>query len=214
MAPERGFPLFPLEIVALPTEDVPLHIFEERYRTMIGECLENESEFGIVWAEADSVGDAAGVHTIGCAMRIAQVLERDDEGRLNISCVGTRPFAVIEMTDAEPYPAGVIEFLADEPEETDPELVSEAHDAYRAIVELATGRDPDPSELEGLSAYEMAAKIDFGPAAKQGLLGLRSESGRLRLFTQLTRALIKRLELADAARERARVNGKVRFDWR
>ena len=69
----RDFPLFPLGLVALPTEVVPLHIFEERYKTMINECLADDSEFGIVWLSDD------GLQEIGCACRVERVLERDDE---------------------------------------------------------------------------------------------------------------------------------------
>jgi Lon protease-like protein len=66
----RDFPLFPLGLVALPTELVPLHIFEERYKTMIGRCLDEGSEFGIVWMAED------GLRPIGCACEIAEVVER------------------------------------------------------------------------------------------------------------------------------------------
>jgi len=78
----EGFPLFPLGIVALPGEGVPLHIFEQRYRTMVAECLERSREFGIVW-----VGEE-GSRPVGCAMEITEVLERMDDGRLNIVAVG------------------------------------------------------------------------------------------------------------------------------
>ena len=86
----RHFPLFPLGLVALPHEYVPLHIFEPRYRTMIAECLEQEREFGIVWTGDD------GRRPIGCAMRIDRVLERMEDGRLNILTQGTRPFRIVE----------------------------------------------------------------------------------------------------------------------
>src|SRR5687767_3830075 len=95
-------PLFPLDTVALPSELVPLHIFEERYKTMIGECLEDESEFGIVWLTDD------GLRANGCACEVAQVLERLPDGRMNIVCRGTRPFRVVEQVDDAPYPAGIV----------------------------------------------------------------------------------------------------------
>src|SRR6516164_3347291 len=84
------FPLFPLGLVALPEELLPLHIFEERYKMMMNLCLREEREFGIVWLSDD------GLREIGCACRIEQVLERDDEGRMNILTRGTRPFRVVE----------------------------------------------------------------------------------------------------------------------
>src|SRR5918998_1459513 len=137
VAPVRDFPLFPLGLVALPSELIPLHIFEERYKTMIGRCLEEESEFGIVW-------------------------------------------------------------LADE--------------AYADLVREATDRTPDAEELAEMTAYEMAATVEFGLDAKQGLLDLRSETARLKLVTRLFRAAIKRLEFVERAEARARSNGRVHFE--
>jgi Lon protease-like protein len=201
----QDFPLFPLGIVALPHELVPLHIFEERYRTMIGECLERGSEFGIVWA-----GDE-GVRPVGCAVEITEVLERMEDGRMNILTRGTRPFRIVDEQHDLPYPAGTVEFLLDKKEQSDGKTVAAAHEAYGALVEQATDRAPDADELTSMSAYEMAATVDFGLDAKQGLLDLRSENARLRLVTRLFRAASKRLDFIERAQERARSNGKVRF---
>jgi Lon protease-like protein len=201
----RDFPLFPLAIVALPNELVPLHIFEQRYRTMIGECLERGTEFGIVWA-----GDE-GVRPIGCAVEITEVLERMEDGRMNILTRGTRPFRIVDEQHDLPYPAGTIEFLADKAEQADTKTKAAAHEAYGSLVEQATDRVPDAEELDAMSAYEMAATVDFGLEAKQGLLDLRSENARLRLVTRLFRAASKRLDFIERAQARARSNGKVRF---
>jgi Lon protease-like protein len=201
----RDFPLFPLDLVALPHELVPLHIFEERYKEMIGECLEQGSEFGIVWAADD------GLRPVGCAMEIAEVLERMEDGRLNILTRGTRPFRIVDKQDDLPYPAGTIEFLVDKEESTDPETAASAHEAYGVLVEQATDRTLEPDELAAMSAYQMAATVDFGLDAKQGLLDLRSENARLRLVARLFRAAAKRLDFMERAQERARSNGKVRF---
>jgi Lon protease-like protein len=201
----RDFPLFPLGTVALPHELVPLHIFEDRYRTMIGECMERGSEFGIVWA-ADE-----GVRPIGCAMEITEVLERMEDGRLNILTRGTRPFRIVDEQHDLPYPAGTVEFLTDKSEQADPKTKAAAQEAYGSLVEQATDRAPDADELGSMSAYEMAATVDFGLEAKQGLLDLRSENARLRLVTRLFRAASKRLDFIERAQARARSNGKVRF---
>jgi Lon protease-like protein len=203
--PSRDFPLFPLAIVALPGELIPLHIFEERYKTMIDECLRSEHEFGIVWLADD------GLREVGCACAIDQVLERMDDGRINLIARGTRPFRVLERQGHLPYPAGVIEFVDDRPDEIDPDLAKAAHEAYAELVKRATDRDADPEDLAEMSAYAMAATVDFGLDAKQGLLDMRSENARLRLVTRLFRAAIKRLDLVDRVQERARSNGKVRF---
>jgi Lon protease-like protein len=202
---ERDFPLFPLDIVALPSEYLPLHIFEARYRTMVAECLERDREFGIVWLSDEEL------KPIGCAVAIERVLERMEDGRINILTRGTRPFRLIERQDDLAYPAGTVEFLGDRDEPVDPAAVLDAREAYAVLVREATDSEPDAERLDAMSAYEMAATVAFGLEAKQGLLELRSENARLRLLTRLMRAALKRLEFVDRAQARARSNGKVRF---
>jgi Lon protease-like protein len=199
------FPLFPLALVALPTEVVPLHIFEERYKTMMNECIARESEFGIVWLADD------GLREIGCACKIERVLERMDDGRMNLLTRGTRPFRVLERQGHLAYPAGVVEFLDDREEPIDAALLKAARAGYADLVRRATNREPEEAELAEMGAYEMAATVDFGLEAKQGLLDLRAENARLRLVTRLFRAALKRLDFVDRAQARARSNGKVRF---
>ncbi len=203
--PVQDFPLFPLGIVALPTESVPLHVFEDRYRTMVEECLDDESEFGIVWLSDDEL------KPVGCACEIERVLERDDDGRLTILVRGTRVFRLLERQDDLPYPAGVVEFLHEREEPLDDEVAAEARELYGELVEQATDRELSEQELAAMSAYGMAATIDFGADAKQELLELRSENARLRLLTMLFRAAIKQIELSERAQLRARSNGKVHF---
>jgi len=201
----REFPLFPLGIVALPHEVVPLHIFEERYKTMIEHCLRRGSEFGIVWRSDD------GLRPVGCACEVTEVLERMEDGRLNLLARGTRPFRIVEHEERLPYPAATVEFLEDRDEELDTATLATARETYATLVEQATDAAPDAAELAEMGAYAMAATVDFGLDAKQGLLDLRSENARLRLVTRLFRAATKRLELVTRAQARARSNGKVRF---
>ncbi len=201
----NDFPLFPLGLVALPSEVVPLHIFEPRYREMIAECLTDEREFGIVWAGDDVV------RSVGCAVEITSVLEELPDGRMNILTQGTRPFRVVEEQHDLPYPAGTIEWLEDRPEAPSEPDAEAAHEVYRDLVEQATDNEPDGDELASMSAYDMAATVDFGLEAKQGLLDLRSENARLRLVARLFRAALKRLDFVERAQVRARSNGKVHF---
>ncbi len=203
--PEPEFPLFALGLVALPGELIPLHIFEARYRAMMAHCLGSGSEFGIVWMADD------GLHDIGCAMVIEQVLEELEDGRMNILTRGTRPFRIIERQADLPYPAGIVEFLTDSEGASDDTLTQGAHEAYADLVRRATDRDPTAEELAEMDSYDMAATVDFGADAKQGLLDLRSENARLKLVTRLFRAASKRLDFVDRAQARARSNGKVRF---
>jgi Lon protease-like protein len=202
---ERDFPLFPLGLVALPAEFVPLHIFEARYRTMIALCIDEEREFGIVWAQED------GLQPMGCAMEIAQVLERMDDGRINVLTRGTRVFRLVEEQDDLPYPAGTVEFLDDDDEEPDDATGESARKAYADLVEEATDKEMDEDELAAMTAYDMAATVDFGLEAKQELLDLRSENARLAFVARLFRAATRRLDFIERAQARARSNGKVRF---
>jgi Lon protease-like protein len=205
-----GFPLFPLGIVALPTETVPLHIFEDRYRTMIEHCLQAEhgspaAEFGIVWLSDEEL------KPVGCACEIEQVLERMDDGRSNILARGTRPFRLLERQHDLPYPAGVVEFLDEADEALDADAADAAHELYRDLVMQATDREIEARELEELDSYRMAATVEFDIDAKQELLELRSENARLRLIALLIRSAIESLELIERAQMRALSNGKVRF---
>ena len=142
MALVRDFPLFPLGLVALPSELIPLHIFEERYKTMMARVLEEEGEFGIVWVADD------GLRPIGCACEIAEVLERMEDGRLNLVARGTRAFRIEARQEELAYPAGTIEFLDDRTEEPDPAAADEAHAIYAELVAQATDRTPDAAEID------------------------------------------------------------------
>jgi Lon protease-like protein len=134
-----------------------------------------------------------------------------EDGRMNILTRGTRPFRIVDEHDDLPYPAGTVEFLLDKEETADAGTADSAHEAYSELVEEATDRTLEPEELVAMSAYAMAATVDFGLEAKQGLLDLRSENARLRLVARLFRAALKRLAFIERAQERARSNGKVRF---
>jgi Lon protease-like protein len=203
--PVQDFPLFPLGIVALPTESVPLNVFEDRFRIMIEECLEGESEFGIVWLSDEEL------KPVGCACEIERVLDREDDGHFTILVRGTRAFRLLERQEDLPYPAGIVEFLPEQEEPSDEDLAGEARELYAELVEAATDRTLSEQELAVLSAYSMAATVDFGTDAKQELLELRSENARLRLLTLLFRAAIKQVELSERAQVRAHSNGKVHF---
>ncbi|HUH81656.1 MAG TPA: LON peptidase substrate-binding domain-containing protein [Solirubrobacteraceae bacterium] len=206
----RNFPLFPLGIVALPSEAVPLHIFEERYRLMIGRCLEaargsRARQFGIVWLSDEEL------KPVGCTCEVEEVLERMEDGSVDILARGKLPFRLLSRQDDLPYPAGEIEFLADIEEEPDDEAATAARELYRDLVAQATDRELDEDELLELDAYGMAATVEFGVEAKQELLELRSENARLRLLAMLLSAAIERLESLERAQARALSNGKVRF---
>jgi Lon protease-like protein len=200
-------PLFPLGLVLLPEEVVPLHIFEERYKLMVGECLEHESEFGVLWM-ADG-----GLREVGCTARVTQLLERMEDGRMNILVQGAEPFRLVRRIEDLPYPAGDVELLDEEEDDADadPEAGMGARERYADLVERVTDSRPNEGDLAQLDAYGMAATLDFALDAKQDLLELRSERLRLQRLGELFASTIKRLEQAEQTAEVARGNGHLRM---
>lgn len=205
VADEERFPLFPLGLVAVPTEAVPLHIFEERYKTMIEHCLEHESEFGIIWA------DDEGLREVGCAVMIETVLDRTPDGRMDILCRGTRAFKLIARHEDMAYPAGEVVFLEETVDDDRTDEAERTREVYARLVMEATDRELGPEDLDGLSAYDMAGTVEFGPEAKQTLLELRAEPARMALLEKIFRAALQRVDEVGRAEALARSNGKVRF---
>jgi Lon protease-like protein len=197
------FPLFPLGLVLLPGEVVPLHIFEERYKLMIGECLDEERECGIIWLADDALKE------MGCAARITRVLERFDDGRLNILVEGTTPFRLERRIGELAYPAGDIELVDEEPD-ADDEALERTRSAYADLVEQVTDSRPEAEALAELGAYGMAATLDIALPAKQTLLELRSERARLEQLEALFAEAVKRIRTATRVAEQASGNGHLR----
>ena len=197
------FPLFPLGLVLLPGELVPLHIFEERYKQMIGECLDEEREFGILWLADDELKE------VGCAARITRVLERFEDGRLNILAEGTTPFRMERRIGDMAYPAGDVVLLDDEPG-SDDDALERARTTYADLVEEVTDARPEAETLAGLDAYGMAATVDINPAAKQALLELRSEPARLEQLDGLFAEALRRIRTAARVAEQASGNGHLK----
>ena len=190
----------------LPGEQVPLHIFEERYKRMVGTALEQGEPFGIV------LRDDEGARSIGCTARIDDVLERFDDGRMNIVVSGEEPFKVIDRFESPDYPTGEVELIPDEDiPPIDEASASAAREAFAELAERATGERPEPEELDGASAYAIAARIELPPETKQQLLEMRDEDDRMALLANALGAVGKALERAEEAAERASSNGKVRF---
>ena len=199
-----SFPIFPLPLVLLPTELAPLHIFEERYKRMINLCIEEGAEFGIVW-----LGDS-GLADVGCTAHITELIDRMEDGRMNIVVRGGKPFRLLRRVEELPYPAGDIELLEDEQDATDTH-VEAARSSYAEVVEKATDERPTNEDLADMDAYRMASTIELEPALKQRLLDCRSEDERLDIVEELFTKAVERLERAEHVSEVARSNGKVRF---
>jgi Lon protease-like protein len=193
--------LFPLGIVLLPTERVPLHIFEPRYRELIGECLEDDGEFGLIYA------DEEGVREIGTLARVAEVLDRFDDGRMNVVVEGGARFVVERLTRGRSFMTAVVELLEDDLGEVDEDAVSRAVGSFRALAALAGAETEPPDETSPQLSYELAAQVELVAAAKQDLLESRSEQERLVLVADLLDLARQALIAARALGERSKRNG-------
>jgi len=196
-------PLFPLGMVLLPREVVPLHVFEDRYKQMVDESLEAETEFGMLW-----MGEV-GLREIGCTAEITQLLHRMEDGRMNILIQGARPFRLLRRIDDMPYPAGDVEVLEEELTE-DGESGTAARQGYADLVERVTDSRPSENDLAELDSYGMAATIALELDAKQELLELRSESARLERLTSLLAEAQERYAVSERAADLAKTNGHLR----
>jgi Lon protease-like protein len=193
--------LFPLGIVLLPTERVPLHIFEPRYRELIGECIEGGREFGLVFA------DENGVRELGTRARVEEVLERFDDGRLNIVVEGGDRFRVEKLTRGRAFMTAEVASVDDDGVEPAAESVSRAAAAFRA---LAAAAEADAGEVDedGLQlSFRLAAQVELAAEAKQELLEQVSEQRRLEMVAELLDGVRAVLIATRELGERAKKNG-------
>jgi Lon protease-like protein len=147
---------------------------------------------------------------VGCTARITELIDRMEDGRMNIVVRGGRPFRLLRRVDDLAYPAGDIELLEDDDDVTESHAVA-ARTIYAEVVEKVTDERPKAEDLADLDAYGMAATIELEPALKQKLLDSRSEDERLGMVEELFEKAVERLERAEHVSEVARSNGKVHF---
>lgn len=197
--------LFPLPVVLLPTELVPLHIFEERYKELIDECLAEDLDFGLVYADDD------GISGIGTRAHVVEVLTRFEDGRLNVVVEGRDRFQLVELTSGRSFQTGGVADVVDGPEQADPETVSRALELFERLREL-TGSEVEvpPAETEQLS-FALAGRVELAPPVKLELLQELSERTRLQRVCELLEAASATVERQRRAAERAATNGRVQL---
>jgi Lon protease-like protein len=195
--------LFPLPLVLLPSEHVPLHIFEERYKDLIGECLEDDSEFGLVYA------DEAGIREIGTRAAVLEVLTRFEDGRLNVVIEGRERFRLLDLTSGRSFQTGGVTPLADADDPAEPETVLRAEELFGRLRELtASDVEVPPADTPQLS-YELAGRVELAADVKLELLAETSERVRLERVCELLEDATVAVERQRRAAERAATNGKV-----
>jgi Lon protease-like protein len=203
-------PLFPLEVVLLPQAVLPLHIFEERYKLMVGEAIENNSEFGIVLAKDNSLVN------VGCTAAVQKVIRRYPDGRFDILAVGRRRFEILFLDQQKPYVQAAVHFFDDEPETA---AESDAVERLAALFEqvskfIPSQADAEPplrerSQKQKLS-FQIAAALPLDLEMKQRVLSSRSEAERVTILTGHLQNLLPRLALARKVERSARGNGRGR----
>ncbi len=194
--------LFPLDVVLLPGAPMPLHIFEPRYKEMIGEALKTKEHFGIVRAQQDSVAE------IGCTAEISEVVKKYDDGRLDIVTEGQKRFKITGLDQERSFLRGEVEFFEDEEDaatpKADAEKLVQLHGELLAIAGAeATGIELDDPQLSFHLAGSVPLDLDF----KQNLLAMRSESLRVEAMVEYYTLLVPRLRRTIKVKEKSKGNG-------
>ena len=196
--------LFPLPLVLVPTERIPLHIFEPRYKELVEECMEEGEPFGLVLA----TGDGA-VHEVGTKATVEQVLEVLDDGALNIVVEGRERFRLLELTSGRSFTTCIFEPVEDDEERPSAEETARAYELFQKLADATSADvdlpDPDIPQLD----FELAARVDFGVEAKQELIASTSPRKRMIRLAELLETALETTTLQQALRERAGRNGKV-----
>lgn len=196
-------PLFPLQLVVFPRIQVPLHIFEERYKEMIGEAIAGKTEFGIVLAKDGGIVNA------GCSVYVEKVITRYPDGRLDIVTRGSKRFEILSLDQEKDYLRGEIEFFNDDDDEpVTREMKDEALMAYRSLVEAGDSRTYGDPELDDPQlSFQLAQALHDSMDFQNRLLRDRSEANRLRQLARYLKEYVPRLKETARMKELAPKNG-------
>jgi len=195
--------IFPLDLVLLPGVTLPLHIFEPRYKEMIGECMANKKAFGVVRAKPDE-----GIAELGCTAEITQVTKRYEDGRLDIVTIGQRRFEIVELNRERSFLQAEVMFVDDEEGVSPPQDRKRALELYTQVTEI-TGTTATVDSNVPLLSFQLAGTLPIDLDFKQALLGIRSESERLGGLIEFFEAILPQLKKAVRKREKAGGNGHV-----
>ena len=199
MARPKRIPLFPLDLVLMPGAELPLHIFEPRYKVMIARCLDENLEFGLILAANQSVA------TMGCTAEIVQKIREYPDGRLDILTVGRAVFQLIELIEDHEYYEATVEYAVDDtfPRDSEQEVqLVELFDRCHAQMFGRPWANPGDLAPEGL-AYRFAAMLPVELEKRQALLETRSEGDRRELLLRWMERFLPRLIAQQRASERA-----------
>ena len=196
-------PLFPLDVVLLPGMTLPLHIFEPRYKMMIGRCLNEEIDFGMVLASGKAVA------RVGCTAKIVRRVKDYPDGRMDILTLGRHVFALREVIDENEYYEGRVEYLDEEAPQIDREQETHVSELFQQCHALMFGQAwTDEEEKDpGTLAYRMAARLPMELQQRQALLELRNEIERRKSLLKWLTEFLPKLAERERSRTRAKGNG-------
>jgi ATP-dependent Lon protease len=195
--------LFPLGIALLPSELLPLHIFEDRYKELIGECLEDEGEFGLVYADDDGIRD------VGTRARVSEVITRFEDGRLNILVEGGERFRLDELTDSRSFQTGLVSPVVDEDDPADDAAIAEALRLFARLREVTESEVGVPEAGTLQLSFALAGRVELAAETKIELLREVSERRRIERVQDLLADAVLTAQRVRRAAERAATNGKV-----
>jgi len=196
-------PLFPLELVLLPGTPLPLHIFEPRYKEMIGECIAAEAPFGVVRAFEEGIAE------VGCTAEIITVTKEYPDGRMDLICEGRKRFEVIEVNRERSFLQAEVLIVPDDPEAAVQEERVKAVQLHLEILSLAGAvQDLSAADQNQLSFY-LAGSLPLDLDFKQKLLAMRSEAQRIQAVAAYLETILPQLKRAARARQTAGGNGHV-----
>ncbi len=201
--PSDRIPLFPLNVVLFPGEQLPLHIFEPRYRRMVRECLDNKSHFGLLLAMPNGV-----VH-VGCTAEILEVLKTYEDGRMDIITVGRDLFQVIDIKTDDSLLRGDIDYLEDRdslPDSTQRRQLIELYETCHTLLFSSLPKNLE-SPLSNELSYSIASALPLDLLWKQQILELRSEAERQERLAAYLRDWAPHLQKEEALRQRDSGNG-------
>lgn len=196
--------LFPLDDVLLPDAVLPLHIFEPRYKEMIGECLERNQAFGVIRSKEQELAD------IGCMAKIMSVTKKYDDGRMDIVTEGGDRFEVMQLNQERSFLRGEVMYFHDEAGSATPAQIAQAVKLHGEIVKLAGAEAQMPAELDPKQlSFRLAGSLPLDLDFKQTLLAMKSEAERLPAVIEFLEAVLPTMRRAVVVRNKARGNGHV-----
>ena len=198
-------PLFPLDLVLLPGAALQLHIFEDRYKEMIGECLQCQGEFGMVRARRE------GLAIVGCTAKIVSVMHTYPDGRLDILCRGERRFEIESLVEGRSFLEAEVDFLADQEPCSSRRDREQCAAFHMEMMELSGNAAADfpPLDLNQPVAFLLASVIPADLEFKQELLHLHSDSERTARLMEFYQSILPKLHRGSMSARTAPGNGFV-----